>query len=97
MRPALSSDRRVVLVGEAEHRDDGIVIVNVEPGFVVTERMEVNARALGLEGVYPGAPPTVPAAVIAWLADSPDAVTHNGTTVSAQRFAKEHALHPRWW
>jgi NAD(P)-dependent dehydrogenase (short-subunit alcohol dehydrogenase family) len=81
----------------AEHRDDGIVIVNVEPGFVVTERMEVNARALGLEGVYPGAPPTVPAAVIAWLADSPDAVAHNGTTVSAQRFAKEHALHPRWW
>jgi hypothetical protein len=39
----------------------------------------------------------VPAAVIAWLADSPDAVAHNGTTVSAQRFAKEHALHPRWW
>jgi len=28
----------------------GIEIFNVEPGFVVTERMEVNAKAIGLEG-----------------------------------------------
>ncbi len=86
---------RLAGIVAVEHRDDGIV--NVEPGFVVTERMEVNARALGLDGVYPGAPPTVPAAVIAWLADSPEAVALNGTTVSAQRFAKERDLHPRWW
>src|SRR3954452_5236148 len=38
----------------------GIEIFNVEPGFVVTERMEVNAKAIGLEGKYPGAPPSVP-------------------------------------
>ena len=42
-----------------------LTIVNVEPGYVVTERMEANAAALGLEGVYPGAPPSVPASVIA--------------------------------
>lgn len=80
-----------------EHGDQGIRIFNVEPGYVVTERMEVNARALGLEGVYPGAPPTVPAAVIAWCASDPDAPTMNGATLSAQKFAKERSLHDPWW
>lgn len=74
----------------------GIRSYNLEPGFVITERMEVNARALGLEGRYPGAPPSVPAAVIAWLATSPEAAELNGTTISAQRFARERGLHPDW-
>ena len=69
---------------------------NVEPGFVVTERMEVNAKALGLEGRYRGAPPTVPAAVVAWLATDPEAAELNGETVSAQKFADERGLHPDW-
>jgi NAD(P)-dependent dehydrogenase (short-subunit alcohol dehydrogenase family) len=89
----------------AFHRMVGILAVeypslrffNVEPGYVVTERMEVNAKALGLEGVYPGAPPSVPASVIAWLASSPDAAELDGQTITAQRFAKERNLHPRWW
>jgi len=88
----------------AFHRLVGILAVeypmlrfhNVEPGYVVTERMEVNAKGLGLEGVYPGAPPSVPASVVAWLASSPDAAELNGQTISAQRFAKERDLHPRW-
>jgi NAD(P)-dependent dehydrogenase (short-subunit alcohol dehydrogenase family) len=75
----------------AFHRLAGILAVeypqlrfyNVEPGFVVTERMEVNAKALGLDGRYPGAPPSVPASVIAWLATSPDAPGLSGQTVSA--------------
>ncbi len=73
-----------------------LTVVNVEPGYVVTERMAVNAKSLGLEGVYPGAPPTVPASVIAWLATSPDAAGLSGQTISAQRFAKERELHPPW-
>ena len=80
-----------------EYADRGIRIHNVEPGYVVTERMEVNARALGLEGAYPGSPPTVPAAVIAWCATNPDAAELNGKTLSAQKFAKERSLHPKWW
>ncbi len=88
----------------AFHRLVGILAVeypqlrfyNVEPGYVVTERMEVNAKALGLDGVYPGAPPSVPASVIAWLAASPDAAELSGQTVSAQRFARTHELHPEW-
>ena len=69
---------------------------NVEPGFVLTERMEVNQRALGLEGVYPGAPPSVPAAVVAWLATDPGAAELNGQTIAAQKFARERALHGDW-
>ena len=74
----------------------GIRVHNVDPGYVETERQKVNAAALGLEGRYPGAPPSVPAAVIAWLATAPDAVELNGKTVQAQRFALEHGLHPDW-
>jgi NAD(P)-dependent dehydrogenase (short-subunit alcohol dehydrogenase family) len=89
----------------AFHRLAGILAVeypqlqfhNVEPGYVVTERMEVNAKALGLEGVYPGAPPSVPASVIAWLVTDPEAPALSGQTISAQRFAKERGLHPPWW
>jgi NAD(P)-dependent dehydrogenase (short-subunit alcohol dehydrogenase family) len=88
----------------AFHRLAGILAVeyptlqfhNVEPGYVVTERMEVNAKNLGLDGVYPGAPPSVPAAVIAWCATSPDAAELNGETISAQRFARQRELHPAW-
>lgn len=75
---------------------NGIRIHNVDPGYVETERQKVNAAALGLEGRYPGAPPSVPAAVIAWLAVSPEADALNGRTVQAQRFALDHGLHPDW-
>jgi NAD(P)-dependent dehydrogenase (short-subunit alcohol dehydrogenase family) len=70
---------------------------NLEPGYVQTERALQNAAALGLEGKYPGAPPSVPAAVIAWLASSPEAAELNGQTITAQRFAKERSLHDKWW
>jgi NAD(P)-dependent dehydrogenase (short-subunit alcohol dehydrogenase family) len=73
----------------------GIRAVNVDPGYVATERQEVNARALGLHGRYLGAPPSAPAAAIAWLADNQDAVD-NGTTVNALRLALRHELHPDW-
>jgi NAD(P)-dependent dehydrogenase (short-subunit alcohol dehydrogenase family) len=76
--------------------DRGIRSFNLEPGFVITERMEVNAGALGLAGRYQGAPPSVPGVVIAWLGASPDAAELNGATISAQRFALERSLHPDW-
>jgi NAD(P)-dependent dehydrogenase (short-subunit alcohol dehydrogenase family) len=79
-----------------ELADRGVRCFNLDPGFVITERMEVNAGALGLEGRYKGAPPTVPAAVIAWLATAPGAADLNGATISAQRFARERRLHPDW-
>lgn len=74
----------------------GIRAYNVEPGFVLTERMTANQGELGFEGVYRGAPPSVPGSVVAWLASAPEAREMNGATVSAQRFALERGLHPDW-
>ena len=58
--------------------------------------MEINAGPLGLAGRYKGAPPSVPASVIAWLATAPEAAEINGSTISAQRFARDRGLHPAW-
>jgi NAD(P)-dependent dehydrogenase (short-subunit alcohol dehydrogenase family) len=74
-----------------------LTFFNLEPGYVETERAIQNAAALGLKGKYPGAPPSVPAAVIAWLASSPDAVELNGQMITAQKFAKDRRLHEKWW
>ena len=76
---------------------EAIQLTRLSSGLtVVTERMEVNQKALGLEGKYPGAPPSVPASVIAWCASAPEADELNGETIIAQRFAKERGLHPPW-
>ncbi len=73
----------------------GVRAYNVDPGYVETERQQVNAGALGLVGHYSGAPPSVPAAAIAWLVDHPDDF-ENGQTVRAQKLALTHDLHPDW-
>ena len=80
-------------VGRARS-DRGIRAVNVDPGFVDTERQLQNATANGLAGHYRGAPPSVPAAVIAWLATAPEASAYDGQTVRAQKLALERDLHP---
>jgi NAD(P)-dependent dehydrogenase (short-subunit alcohol dehydrogenase family) len=87
---------RLAAILAVEYRDRGVRFFNVEPGFVVTERMAVNAKALGLDGVYPGAPPSVPAAVVAWLATDAGAAELNGQTVPAQKFALQRGLHEDW-
>ena len=79
-----------------EYGPRGILTFNVEPGMVLTEKMEMNQREMGLEGRYPAAPPSVPASVVAWLATDPDAAGLNGQTFTAQRVARERGLHPDW-
>lgn len=74
----------------------GLRVFNLDPGYVETERQLVNAAALGLEGRYPGAPPSVPASVVVWLATDPAAAELNGQTVLAQRFALRQGTHPDW-
>jgi NAD(P)-dependent dehydrogenase (short-subunit alcohol dehydrogenase family) len=74
----------------------GIVAFNVDPGFVDTEKQIRNAERNGLAGHYRGAPPSVPGAVVAWLATSPDATALSGQTVRAQKMALERELHPDW-
>lgn len=74
----------------------GIVAVNVDPGHVVTERMAANAARLGLEGKYAGAPPSAPAAAVAWLATAPEAAELNGQTVNGLKLALDKDLHADW-
>jgi NAD(P)-dependent dehydrogenase (short-subunit alcohol dehydrogenase family) len=73
----------------------GIRAFNLDPGYVETERQLVNAAALGLVGHYTGAPPSVPAAAVVWMADHPGDLD-NGQTVRAQKLALTHGLHPDW-
>lgn len=73
----------------------GIRAYNVDPGYVETERQQSNAAALGLLGRYSGAPPSVPAAAIAWMVDHPEALD-NGQTVRAQKLALVEGLHADW-
>jgi NAD(P)-dependent dehydrogenase (short-subunit alcohol dehydrogenase family) len=87
---------RLAAILAVEYRERGLRFFNVEPGFVITERMAENAQRLGLDRAYRGAPPTVPAVVVAWLATDPEAQALNGQTVSAQRFALERDLHEDW-
>jgi NAD(P)-dependent dehydrogenase (short-subunit alcohol dehydrogenase family) len=87
---------RMAAILALELGPQGICVFNVEPGYVLTERMEINQREHGFEGVYRGAPPSVPGAVVAWLASTPEALALNGRTITAQRFALEHGLHPDW-
>jgi NAD(P)-dependent dehydrogenase (short-subunit alcohol dehydrogenase family) len=79
-----------------EHGPQGIVAINVDPGHVLTERMQANKARLGLEGHYSGAPPTAPAAAVAWLATSDEARELNGQTVEGLRLALQRNLHPDW-
>ena len=63
----------------------------------MTERMAIVQKEHGLGG-YQGAPPSVPGAVVAWLATqaSGAAAEFNGRTVRAQKLALELGLHPDW-
>jgi NAD(P)-dependent dehydrogenase (short-subunit alcohol dehydrogenase family) len=93
---------RVAGILAVELGPEGIFVVNVDPGYVVTERMAADQERLGLVGKFPGAPPSVPGAVVAWLAGGSGGITAeerselNGTTVLAQRVARQRSLHPPW-
>jgi NAD(P)-dependent dehydrogenase (short-subunit alcohol dehydrogenase family) len=88
---------RVAGILAVELGSRGIFAFNLDPGFVVTERMAVVQKEHGLES-YRGAPPSVPGAVVAWLAKEATgaAAELNGRTVRAQKLALELELHPDW-
>jgi NAD(P)-dependent dehydrogenase (short-subunit alcohol dehydrogenase family) len=90
-----AASHRIAPLLAVELGERGIAAFNLDPGYVSTERQLVNAAALGLVGRYAGAPPSVPAAAIAWMVDHTDELD-NGQTVRAQKLALERRLHPDW-
>ncbi len=87
---------RMAGVLAVEHPDAGLQFVNLEPGFVMTEAMGLNDPDGAIQERFRPAPPSVPAAVIAWLAEGGGAGTWNGKTAFAQKLALELDLHPDW-
>jgi NAD(P)-dependent dehydrogenase (short-subunit alcohol dehydrogenase family) len=88
---------RVAPVVQVEFGARGIRAYNVDPGFIVNERMRLTAaEGQFTEAGFQGVPPEVPAAAIAWLATDPAAAELAGTLVFAQRLAKLHQLVPGW-
>lgn len=87
---------RLVGVLAAEYRGTPVRLFNLDPGFIVTEMMRATGMAAEFEGRFAGAPPRVPAAVIAWLASEPGAAAWHGKTVPAQRLCAELGLVPDW-
>jgi NAD(P)-dependent dehydrogenase (short-subunit alcohol dehydrogenase family) len=86
---------RVAGILAVELGPQGIKAFNLDPGHVVTERMQANSDLLGLSGTYGGAPPTAPALAIAWLASSEHAAALSGKTVNGLRLALDNG-HPDW-
>jgi NAD(P)-dependent dehydrogenase (short-subunit alcohol dehydrogenase family) len=88
---------RIVPILHVEHAADGIRAFNVDPGFVVNERMRATAGAGQFtEAGFRGVPPEVPGAVVAWLATDPAADRHAGTVVAAQKVCRALGLVPGW-
>ena len=86
--------QRLVGVLRVEHPDSGLLFVNVEPGFTITESM----RAKGLRDQFSmrSAPPEACAEVIGWLVSEPDAAEWHGKTVHSQGLCKRLGLLPDW-
>jgi NAD(P)-dependent dehydrogenase (short-subunit alcohol dehydrogenase family) len=87
---------RLVGVLAAEYRDSGLRFFNVEPGFIVTELVRATGLLEQFGPAWHGAPPEVPAAVIAWLVGEDAARDWHGKTVSAQKLCKTLRLVPGW-
>ena len=91
-----SAIARLVGVLAAEHRGAGVRFYNVEPGFIVTEMVKATGLLEQFGPQWRGAPPDVPAAVIAWLIGDDTAGAWHGRTISAQKLCKELGLVPGW-
>lgn len=88
--------QRLAGVLKVELQGTAINVFNVDPGFVLTETLKAKGLDEALAAQFGGAPPSVIAAVIAWLASDPAAAALHGDTVIAQRLALKQQLHADW-
>ncbi|HEY7136648.1 MAG TPA: SDR family oxidoreductase [Acidimicrobiia bacterium] len=79
-----------------ELRGTGVACVNVDPGFVATERMFVDMGEFGFDASK-AAPPDAIGAAVAWMATNPKTTRQwSGTTVKAQDLCWDQQLLPGW-
>jgi NAD(P)-dependent dehydrogenase (short-subunit alcohol dehydrogenase family) len=79
-----------------EHAGSGVLFFGVDPGLILTESMRIQGLDEELAKNFGGAPPEVPAAVIAWLATDPAAQEWHGKTLHAQEVALRRGLVVDW-
>lgn len=92
-----SAFHRMVPILHHEHAADGIRAFNVDPGYTPTETMRaLRGGQTDLDRAWAGAPVTVTAEVIAWLATQPAADTHRGKTVNSHLLCAELGLVAGW-
>ncbi len=84
---------RVAGVLHAELFDAGISVVNVEPGYVATERIAQDMARFGYDAAA-GAPPDAIGAAVAWLATSERAREWSGKVFPAQDVCAREDLLP---
>ncbi|MCB1631521.1 MAG: SDR family oxidoreductase [Pseudomonadales bacterium] len=87
---------RMAGVLKVEYAGTALQFFNMEPGLVMTEAMEMRPDREAFAELYGGAPMSVPAAVVVWLASAPEARELNGQTVMAQRHCRKLNLVPEW-
>jgi NAD(P)-dependent dehydrogenase (short-subunit alcohol dehydrogenase family) len=85
---------RTVGILDTELASQGLRFFNVQPGFVVTERMKQDMGEFGFGA--DGSPPIVPAKVVRWVCTQPEAGQYSGKTIAAQHFCHERGLLPDW-
>jgi len=84
---------RVAGVLHAELFDAGIACVNVEPGYVATERIAQDMARFGFDAAG-GAPPDAIGAAVAWLATGDRARQWSGKVFPAQDICAREELLP---
>ena len=86
---------RIAGMLKAELGDSNIRCFNVNPGWVVTERVEQDMAKFGFD-LSNGARPVIPAKVVRWLCTSTEAQAYNGENIEAQEFCEARGLYPGW-
>jgi NAD(P)-dependent dehydrogenase (short-subunit alcohol dehydrogenase family) len=84
---------RVAGVLHAEVFDAGVACVNVEPGYVATERIAQDMARFGYDASA-GAPPDAIGAAVAWLATADRAGAWSGKVFPAQDVCAREGLLP---
>jgi NAD(P)-dependent dehydrogenase (short-subunit alcohol dehydrogenase family) len=86
---------RVAGVFHQELSNQGVVSLNIDPGFIATERMAADMGEFGFDASA-GAPPDVIGAIVSWLATGDAALEWAGQLVSAQQLCFDLGLLPGW-
>jgi NAD(P)-dependent dehydrogenase (short-subunit alcohol dehydrogenase family) len=86
---------RAAGVLHVELHERGIDVVNVEPGYVATERIAIDMARFGFDAAA-GAPPDAIGAAVAWLATGNHARAWSGKVFPAQQVCSDEQLLPGW-